>query len=62
MIYNVFNKSFYSILELRHAIPFPMAITWNSWVLSKVCFFACEASWGKVLTMDHIQKRVGVGE
>ena len=32
-------KYFYSILRSTHAILSSMAIIWNSWLLSKACFF-----------------------
>ena len=50
-------KSLYKAVELESSIYFPMKIIWNSWVQPKVCFFAWEASWGKALTLDQIQKR-----
>ena len=34
----------YSILKLVHAIPFSIAIIWNSWVLSKVTFFSWDGN------------------
>ena len=40
-------ESFYSILRSRHAILSPMAIIWNSWLPSKVCFFSLH---GKLVT------------
>ncbi|RVX05413.1 hypothetical protein CK203_013534 [Vitis vinifera] len=36
---------------------FPVKIIWNPWVPSKVRFFAWEACWGKVLTLDQLQRR-----
>ena len=32
-------------------------LIWNSWVPTKVGFFAWEASWGKVLTLDNLKKK-----
>ena len=34
-----------------------MKIIWKSSVQPKVSFFAWETSWGKVLTLDQVQKR-----
>ena len=50
-------KFLYKALELDSLVYFPMKIIWNSRVQPKVSFFAWEASWGKVLTLDQIQKR-----
>ena len=50
-------KSFLSILEEVRVSPFPSSIVWNAWVLPKVCFFAWEATWGKVLILDQLQRR-----
>ena len=35
---------------------FPVKIVWNPRVQPKISFFAWEASWGKVLTLDQVQK------
>ena len=32
-------------------------ISWNVWVQPKISFFAWEATWGKALTLDLVQKR-----
>ena len=50
-------KSLYSALEPRSAVPFPRSIIWSPCVPTKVVFFAWEASWGKVLTLDQLKKR-----
>lgn len=49
-----FVKALYSALELGCLTTFSLAITWNYCVPSKVSFFAWEASWGKVLTLDQL--------
>ena len=49
-------KQFYVVLELRVVVSFPTRVVLKSWVLSKVNFFAWEALWGKVLTLDQLQK------
>ena len=50
-------KSLYSILEGGRIEPFPTSVVWNAWVPPKVSFFAWEATWGKVLTLDQLQRR-----
>ena len=50
-------KSLYTALELRTLIFFPWSTIWEVWVQPKVSFFAWEATWGKVLTLDLVQKR-----
>ena len=35
----------------------PVKMLWNPCVPTKVCFFAWEAGWGKVLTSDQLKKR-----
>lgn len=37
---------------------FPFNIMWNLWVLMKISFFAWEASWGRILTLDQLKRRV----
>ncbi|KAL6314646.1 hypothetical protein AAG906_026990 [Vitis piasezkii] len=46
-----------SVLEPRIAVPFPWNIIWSPCVPTKVGFFALEASWGKVLTLDQLKRR-----
>ena len=36
---------------------FPTRLIWNSLVPSRVSFFAWEATWKKVITLDRIQRR-----
>ena len=50
-------KSLYKAFELDSTRCFPMKIIWNSSVQPKVSLFAWEASWGKVLTLNQVQKR-----
>ena len=38
-------------------MQFPSSVVWNAWVPPKVCFFAWEATWGKALTLDQLQRR-----
>ena len=49
-------KALYLDLELGCTISFPAGVIWNSWVLLEVDFFAWEATWAKVLTLDHLKK------
>lgn len=39
------------ILEPGRSTPFLVRVVWNVWVPLKASFFACEASWGKALTL-----------
>ena len=50
-------KSLYSALFSRSVVQFPNSIIWSHCVPTKVGFFAWEASWGKVLTLDQLKKR-----
>ena len=55
---NFFVKCLYSALDSRSAVQFPKSIIWSPCVPTKASFFAWEASWGKVLTLDQLKKRV----
>ena len=50
-------KHFYLLLAMVWDSLFPFRFVWNPWVPTKVGFFAWEASWGKVLTLDQLKKR-----
>ena len=50
-------KSLYRALQSDSLVSFPSKIIWNSSVQPKLSFFTWEASWGKVLTLDWLQKR-----
>ena len=50
-------KSLYSALVSRRVVQFPNSIIWSPWVPTKVGFFAWEASWGKVLSLDQLKER-----
>ena len=50
-------KLFYKVLFGSNSIVFPHQLIWSNWVPTKMSFFAWEASWGKVLTLDQIKKR-----
>ena len=45
--------------KLSPPIAFPSRSIWNPIVLPKIGFFAWEASWGKVFTLNQL-KRIGV--
>ncbi|RVX04879.1 hypothetical protein CK203_019318 [Vitis vinifera] len=55
----VFSKSkeAYKLLDKPNATVFPARRIWVERVPTKVCFFAWEATWGKVLTLDRLQLR-----
>ena len=51
-------KSLIFILKEIRVSHFPTSIVWNVWVLPKVFFFfAWEATCGKVLTLNRLQRR-----
>ena len=52
-----FNKSLYKALELRTPSSFPWKCIWKTCVQPKISFFTWEATWGKILTCDQLQKR-----
>ena len=50
-------KSLYFMLELGGSSLFPCDSIWRVRVPPKVAFFSWEASWGKVLTLEQLQRR-----
>ena len=50
-------KSLYRALQPVSLASFLSKIIWNSCVRPKLSFFVWEASWGRVLTLDRLQKR-----
>ncbi|RVW61463.1 putative ribonuclease H protein [Vitis vinifera] len=50
-------KSLYRAMQPVSSAWFPSKIIWMSYAQPKISFFAWEASWGRVLTLDHLQKR-----
>ena len=46
-----------NLLIAPNDISFPKNCIWVDRVLTKVAFFVWEAMWGKVLTLDRLQKR-----
>ena len=47
-------NSLYSILEPGDSLLFLCGSIWRSSTPPKVAFFACKASWGKVLTLNQL--------
>ena len=47
----------YKLLTVPSAITFPKKGIWVDKVPTKVAFFAWEATWEKVLTLDRLQRR-----
>lgn len=56
--HEIFSKPLHPCLELNIGMQFPTDLIWNSWVLTKVGFFAYEAAWRQILTLDRLKKRV----
>ncbi|KAJ9678521.1 hypothetical protein PVL29_020644 [Vitis rotundifolia] len=50
-------KEAYSLLARSDDTGFPSRSIWVARVPTKVAFFAWEATWGKVLTLDRLQRR-----
>ena len=50
-------KLFYLIMAAPRAFISHFCLVWNPWVPTKVSFFAWEASWDIILTMDQLKKR-----
>ena len=50
-------KEAYNLVVNTVANNFPKSNTWVDKVPTKILFFAWEATWGKVLTLDRLQKR-----
>ncbi|KAJ9684352.1 hypothetical protein PVL29_016699 [Vitis rotundifolia] len=50
-------KSLYCALEAGGSSLFPSSYIWHVNVQPKISFFAWEATWGKALTLDMVQKR-----
>ncbi|RVW39620.1 hypothetical protein CK203_090620 [Vitis vinifera] len=50
-------RSLYSMMEPGGLSMFPSERIWRARVPPKVAFFAWEASWGKVLTQEQLQRR-----
>ncbi|KAJ9682385.1 hypothetical protein PVL29_018325 [Vitis rotundifolia] len=50
-------KDAFRLLDAPNDTAFPVKCIWVDKVPTKVAFFAWEASWGKILTLDRLQKR-----
>ena len=50
-------KGAYNGLVVINACDFPYRGVWVNKVPTKVAFFAWEAAWGKILTLDRLKKR-----
>ncbi|RVX07795.1 hypothetical protein CK203_021805 [Vitis vinifera] len=50
-------KEAYSLLDRPLEVVFPKNKIWVERVPTKIMFFAWEATWGKILTLDRLQKR-----
>ncbi|RVW31441.1 hypothetical protein CK203_086774 [Vitis vinifera] len=50
-------KEAYRLVTRPNDIGFPARCIWVDSVPSKVAFYAWEATWGRVLTLDRLQKR-----
>ena len=50
-------KKAYSVLANTQGAEFPHSNVWVDKVPTKIAFFAWEATWGKVLTLDRLQRR-----
>ena len=50
-------KEAYNLLPNPNDITFLSSCIWVNKVLAKVAFFAWEATWGKVLTLDRLHKK-----
>ena len=50
-------KEAYRLLTKSNDTDFPSRSIWVARVTTKVAFFAWEATWGKVLTLDRLQRR-----
>ena len=50
-------KSMYRVLDCSPQVAFPSRSIWNPVIPPIMGFFAWEASWGKVLTLDQLKRR-----
>ena len=50
-------KVAYNVLAVTNACAFPTKCVWVDKAPTKAAFFAWEAAWGKILTLDRFQKR-----
>ena len=50
-------KIMYRVLDCSPQVEFPSRSIWNPVIPPRLGFFAWEASWGRVLTLDQLQRR-----
>ena len=50
-------KIIYRVLDYSPQVVFPTRTIWNPVIPPRFGFFAWEASWGKVLTLDQLKRR-----
>ena len=50
-------SSMYRALDCSPQVVFPSHLIWNPVIPPRMGFFAWEASWGKVLTLDQLKRR-----
>ena len=50
-------KSMYKALQMSTIQPFPWQMVWRSRVQPKTNFFTWEVAWGRILTLDKLQRR-----
>ena len=50
-------KSMYRVLDCSPQVAFPSRSIWNPVIPPRMGFFAWEASWGKLLTLDQLKHR-----
>ena len=50
-------KIMYRVLDCSPQVVFPSRTIWNPVIPPRMGFFAWEASWGKVLTLDQLKRR-----
>ena len=50
-------KSMYKALQLSTFEPFPWQIIWRACVQPKISFFTWDAAYGRILTLDKLQRK-----
>ena len=50
-------KSMYCVLQQYQNYPFPWSIVWKACGQPRICFFTWGVAWGRILTLDHVQKK-----
>ena len=52
----LYVKSMYKVMDQSLSVFFPHLSIWNPYVPNRVGFFAWEAFWGKVLTLEKLKR------